>query len=202
MRRTKKEAEQTRADILDAAEILFADHGVKGASLEQIARRAGVTRGAVYWHFRDKSDLLSALRLRYRPPEMDLMESALAEGSPDPMGLLLRACEPCLRGFSQSDSFQRMFLILEQNPPEGGVPPEGDGFGLMVRIMTRAQDQGQLADDLTPFEAALSLSAQFRGLMTDWLMAGRSFDLPAIGTRLVVRHIRSLCRSAGPDAQD
>jgi len=47
VRRTKEEAEQTRDQILDAAEILFFERGVAHTSLEQIARAAGVTRGAV-----------------------------------------------------------------------------------------------------------------------------------------------------------
>ena len=51
MRRTKEQAEQTRVAILEAAERLFLEKGVAQCSLEQIARAAGVTRGAVYWHF-------------------------------------------------------------------------------------------------------------------------------------------------------
>ncbi|WP_165679178.1 TetR family transcriptional regulator, partial [Metapseudomonas otitidis] len=57
MRRTKEEAEKTRADILAAAELLFLENGVAHTSLEQIARAAGVTRGAVYWHFQNKAHL-------------------------------------------------------------------------------------------------------------------------------------------------
>ena len=61
MRRTRKEAEQTRKNILEAALVVFHDKGVSSASLVEIADRAGVTRGAVYWHFRDKQDLYFAL---------------------------------------------------------------------------------------------------------------------------------------------
>ena len=69
MRRTKEEAAQTRAALLDAAEQLFAERGVSRTSLADIAAAAGVTRGAVYWHFRNKSELLDAINsemlLRY-----------------------------------------------------------------------------------------------------------------------------------------
>ncbi|MBY0439824.1 MAG: TetR family transcriptional regulator, partial [Burkholderiales bacterium] len=55
-RRTKDAARATHARILDMAEIEFQRRGVSRTSLTDIARAAGVTRGAVYWHFRDKAD--------------------------------------------------------------------------------------------------------------------------------------------------
>ena len=48
MRRTKEDAQQTRESLLDAAECLFAERGVSRTSLQDIAKAAGVTRGAVY----------------------------------------------------------------------------------------------------------------------------------------------------------
>jgi len=57
-RKTAAEAERTRQRIIEAAAEVFASQGVPDTTLEQIARRAGVTRGAVYWHFKDKQDLL------------------------------------------------------------------------------------------------------------------------------------------------
>ena len=53
VRKTKEEAEQTRKDILNAARIVFHECGVSRSSLEKIAKAAGVTRGAIYWHFKD-----------------------------------------------------------------------------------------------------------------------------------------------------
>jgi TetR/AcrR family acrAB operon transcriptional repressor len=50
-RKTKEEAQETRNAILDAAELVFQEHGVSHTSLAEIAAAAGVTRGAVYWHF-------------------------------------------------------------------------------------------------------------------------------------------------------
>ena len=51
MRRTKAEAEETRNSILRAAERVFFEKGVSNASLDDVAKAAGVTRGAIYWHF-------------------------------------------------------------------------------------------------------------------------------------------------------
>ena len=60
-RRSKAEAAAPRDSLLDAAEHVFFEKGYSRATLEDIARHAGVTRGALYWHFRDKADVLQAM---------------------------------------------------------------------------------------------------------------------------------------------
>ncbi|OKN92428.1 hypothetical protein AM473_004620 [Pseudomonas aeruginosa] len=68
MRRTKEDSEKTRTAILLAAEELFLEKGVSHTSLEQIARAAGVTRGAVYWHFQNKAHLFNEMLNQVRLP--------------------------------------------------------------------------------------------------------------------------------------
>ena len=83
-RRTKEDALATREALLDAAELVFEQRGVSRTSLSDIAKAAGVTRGAVYWHFKDKADLFNAMMERVTLPlETDLGGLRLA---------------PCLRG--------------------------------------------------------------------------------------------------------
>nr|WP_275450703.1 TetR family transcriptional regulator [Salinisphaera shabanensis] len=73
-RRTKNESAQTRETILDAAEIEMQARGVSQTSLDRIARRAQVTRGAIYWHFSDKRALLEAMVSRTHLPLRDLRQ--------------------------------------------------------------------------------------------------------------------------------
>ena len=61
-RKTKAGAALTRDRIVTSARTAFCRAGVANTSLEEIAKDAGVTRGAVYWHFRNKADLFMALR--------------------------------------------------------------------------------------------------------------------------------------------
>lgn len=61
VRKTKEEAEQTRQQIIHAARRVFFERGVSRSTLDEIAKAAGVTRGAVYWHFADKPDLFFAM---------------------------------------------------------------------------------------------------------------------------------------------
>ena len=60
-RRTKEDAQATRTALLDAAERVFQQRGVSRTSLNEIAQAAGVTRGALYWHFKDKAALFNAM---------------------------------------------------------------------------------------------------------------------------------------------
>ena len=88
-RRTKEEAQETRTLILDTAEQVFRDRGVSRTSLAEIAQRAGVTRGAIYWHFQDKADLFTAMCDRATLPLEALMENMADPDQPDPLGLYL-----------------------------------------------------------------------------------------------------------------
>ena len=68
VRRTKADALATRHSLLDAAEHLFQERGVSRTSLNDIATAAGTTRGAIYWHFKDKADLFNAMMERVTLP--------------------------------------------------------------------------------------------------------------------------------------
>jgi AcrR family transcriptional regulator len=59
--RRDERKEETRTDLIAAAAVVFARHGFHGASLDEIAREAGYTTGAIYWHFSGKDDLFLAV---------------------------------------------------------------------------------------------------------------------------------------------
>ncbi|RTL34013.1 MAG: TetR family transcriptional regulator [Rhodocyclaceae bacterium] len=82
VRKTKEEAELTRRHILDAARRVFLECGVARTTLEKVAAAAGVTRGAVYWHFRNKTDLFFAMREQATLPFVDRVVFDEAEADP------------------------------------------------------------------------------------------------------------------------
>ena len=77
-RRTKEDADATRQALLDAAEAVFYAKGVGRASLAEIAQAAGATRGAIYWHFKDKVDLFNAMMDRVTLPLEACPESPIS----------------------------------------------------------------------------------------------------------------------------
>lgn len=92
MKRTREEALQTRQQLLQAALDVFHERGVARASLDEIARTAGVTRGALYWHFRNKEDLFDALCQQHLEEIRCAMAHADPDNNPQAWPLLIEAC--------------------------------------------------------------------------------------------------------------
>jgi TetR/AcrR family acrAB operon transcriptional repressor len=111
-RQTKEQAELTREAVLDAATEVFFKRGVARSSLEEVARAAGVTRGAIYWHFRDKLDLFAAIEERLRvPQEAQLIE--LTRSAPrDALAELERAIMKHLNALAASKTMQVQMTVL------------------------------------------------------------------------------------------
>ena len=61
----QRNAELTRQRLIEAARQVFLEHGVSRTTMAHIAAQAGVTRGAVYWHFNNKLDLFRQCGRRY-----------------------------------------------------------------------------------------------------------------------------------------
>lgn len=113
-RRTKEEAAKTRSLILKTAEKLFFQRGVVQTSLQEIAAEAGVTRGAIYWHFRDKADLLWSIADDVFMPHEDLLDRLVASESEDPLKLLHEHATASLDAIVNNPSRRRVYTILTQ----------------------------------------------------------------------------------------
>jgi len=82
MRRTKEDSERTRQHILATAMREFETHGLTRTTLKRIAREAGVSRGAVYWHFANKRQLFQVMRDQVSLPLFDRTEFEGSDGDP------------------------------------------------------------------------------------------------------------------------
>lgn len=82
-RRTKEEAEQTRQLLLDTALTLFAERGISNTSLKDVASAAGLTHGALYWHFKNRTNLVEALYDECRFPIDDIFIDQLQSARQD-----------------------------------------------------------------------------------------------------------------------
>ena len=87
-RKTKEEALETRNLILDTAQKVFYSKGVAHTSLNDIARAAGVTRGAIYWHFQNKADLFNAMLERVILPIEEFVFKINEQSIEDPIEYL------------------------------------------------------------------------------------------------------------------
>lgn len=83
MKRTKDDAELTRKNLLEIAFKELISSGFENTGLEAIAEKAGVTRGAVYWHFKNKDDLLDSI-IEYKDLESMTLASEIFNSDHEP----------------------------------------------------------------------------------------------------------------------
>lgn len=93
VRRTKEEAQETRSQILEAAEKAFYERGVARTTLADIATLAGVTRGAIYWHFSNKADLVQAMLDTLQEPLDEMAKASESEDKARSLGLHAQAAD-------------------------------------------------------------------------------------------------------------
>ncbi|WP_052063440.1 TetR family transcriptional regulator [Nitrincola sp. A-D6] len=115
-RRTKEEAEQTRRTLLSSAMALYAERGVNRVSLKEISAACGVTHGALYWHFRNRDDLLQQLYLiSGHPFELQYIEQRQS-AKQDPVQALHDYLLGVVRAYVEQESYRRAYRIFFTNP--------------------------------------------------------------------------------------
>lgn len=193
-RKTKAEALETRRLILDTAECVFRKQGVSHTSLNDIAAAAGVTRGAIYGHFRNKVDLFNQMYERVHTPIQTLAEESANPEEPDPLGQLHNLLVTVLRQTVIDPHQQRvldiLFLRCEHIECMGPIIElhnqyYRDAVCRTQRTLDNAIQRGQLQAGLDTRTASLAVHAWIRGLLTNWLFAPDLFDLDNQAEQLV-----------------
>ncbi|WAJ38441.1 TetR family transcriptional regulator [Pseudomonas sp. GOM7] len=185
MRRTKEDAEKTRIAILNAAEQLFLERGVAHTSLEQIAREAGVTRGAVYWHFQNKAHLFHEMLNQVRLPLEPLAEQLAAVDGMASLQLLRDLCVEAMANLVFDEKRRRILTVLlrrcEFTEELREAEERHEAFvnqfiDLCEQQFALPAVQAQLRPGITPRLASRALHAMLVGLFSDWLRDPTLFD--------------------------
>jgi TetR/AcrR family acrAB operon transcriptional repressor len=192
VRRTKEDALATRCSLLDSAELLFQAHGVSRTSLNDIAQAAGTTRGAIYWHFKDKADLFNAMMERVTLP----MENALLlpDDAPelDPVRHMRAAVLHALRRMATDAQTRRVFEVATHKVEyvdelsavrERHLSVRGDCLARMEQDLRLAAKRRGHSLPIPAASAAHGLHALIDGLIQNWLLKPGVFDLVTTGQR-------------------
>ena len=201
VRKTKEDALATRDSILDAAEQLFVSHGISRTTLQHIATAAGLTRGAIYWHFEDKAALFNALMERAKMPLESALQLLDKEDPTDPLGDM-REYIVCVFRLTVDDlrarrAFEIATLKMEFVEEMNAVRRRrAEMTGLwMQKLEGRVRigiEHGLLKPDVDPKVVALGLFALLDGVLRAWLLDPQSFDLVKVGGQIVDTHLEGL----------
>ncbi|MDO9113788.1 MAG: TetR family transcriptional regulator [Polaromonas sp.] len=212
VRRTKEEALVTRHTLLDAAEHLFQAQGVSRTSLQDIARRAGATRGAVYWHFKDKADLFNAMMERVTLPLEQSFQNQLGHeeqegqeeaprGYADPLARIRNGVAAALLRIASDPQTRRVFEVATHKVEYVGelqalrlrhLKSRSDFVAQVERGLQAAARHHARELPVPAAAAAQGLHAIIDGLIQSWLLESADFDLVSLGRDVVEVYLRGL----------
>ena len=204
-RRTKAEAQATRDHLLDTAEHVFLRHGVSRTSLNDIAQAAGVTRGAIYWHFTDKADLFNAMMERVTLPMEQSVERASDPSQGDPLAQVRRSVVDALRRTATEPQVQRVFEIATHKVEyidelsgvrERHLAVRNTCLSQVQRCLVRARQEGRVTRRMSARSMAIGLHALIDGLIQNWMLDPRAFDLVQVGKQVLDAYLAGLAAPA------
>jgi AcrR family transcriptional regulator len=180
-RRKRADGELSRERILDAATEIAAERGYEGASIALVSKKCGLPASSIYWHFKDKDDLIAAVIERSFANWLTAWQFPDEGDAPDRMtGMAMQIAKALL----DSPDFIRLglMLALERRPVEARARA--------MFLQARAQAYGQLIDvirELTPaltdvqtHQLATYALAGADGLFIAKEIGGDSIDLVAL----------------------
>lgn len=194
MRRTKEDAEQTKEAILNGAIGLFSSKGVEATSLDEIARAANVTRGAIYWHFNNKIEIFDALHARLYEPLASMIMTDLENDHPEPIEQLKDLCIQCLLDLEDDEiKKQALSLFLFQCTYSGDLvvyrekhrDAKSKSLKLFEKYFDRAKQKGTIPNTADPELLTLSVHCYMKGVLFEYLTNPKGFDIRKKGVALL-----------------
>ena len=201
VKKTRDAALATRESLLKAALQVFRERGVAHTRLVDVAQRAGVTRGAIYWHFKDKAERFQAVCERGTMPVEALLAEAGQSPQRDPLATVRELALMALTQLAQHADTQAMFEVIfhkcEFTDELAGVMAknEADRHACLThvqKLFDQAVACGQLPAHTDTLLAAHGLHAYMVGLMHEWVLSPQAYDLTLCAAPLIDCYLSGL----------
>jgi AcrR family transcriptional regulator len=197
-RRRQTQAErraQTRARLLKAAGTVFARHGYERATLDEVARQAGVSKGAVYYNFASKEELFLALLEERLVARLGDVERAFDEAGPPPRASAA-AADRFLAGLERNPRWPPLFLefvsYCARDPARRIHFAERflrSARRILARLIAERYDELGVDPPLAASELAICVDALTNGMLIE-----RLFDPDSVPPDLLGKAIALLTR--------
>lgn len=180
---TRKMSSRSRKQqILSAAMTVFADKGFEGATMDDIVAEAGLSKGGLYWHFKSKDDIITAILKAFFDDEMVTLKSAInEEGSAETRlrELAEHTGQEMARAFGLMPIALEFYAVAARQAEVRSFV--SDYFRTyhegLVQLLQQGIDAGEFRD-LDVDEVATALIATFEGLAILWTVNPEAIDLP------------------------
>ena len=201
MRKTKTEAQKTRQYLLDAALEVFWRDGVTRASLQAIAQEAGVTRGALYWHFKNKEDLFETLFEQQYADFFAAFNDQTLRDNQDVWTHLQHNLTTMFETLATRESKHKycnvMFSKCEQTAGNETITELACRYHRLFQkqiayALQLSREQGRLPENTDIELAAIYLESSLVGLIKIWIDEPERFDLIAKSKRVIAANMRVL----------
>jgi TetR/AcrR family acrAB operon transcriptional repressor len=199
VRKTKEEAEKTRKDIIESARQVFHRHGVTRSTCEKIAKEAGVTRGAIYWHFQDKAEIFLAMRADVFAPMIERTDAILfSEAFDNPLDAIEGSLKEFFRVLDDCHVVREVFEIMISrceyvdefsSIQEEVGRPAYHFLEKIERVYLRAAEKGFLHAAIAPQAAARDTWAFTSGLLHLLLGCQKDTDLEKRIPEMITTHM-------------
>lgn len=185
MKRTKEEAAVTRVTLLKTALSVFSAKGYAATTLDDVAKAAKVTRGAIYWHFKSKADLYNTLVQEFSARGAVVVQEAVAEGGTliDILRrIFVRVCT-LIEEDKETRAVMELTLFKTGLDPElqPGRKKQIEAGNALLKGITEAMSQGiaqgVLRSDIAAADMARAFIAFENGAIQLWLLTPKSFSL-------------------------
>ena len=201
MRKTKTEAQKTRQHLLDAALEVFWRDGVTRASLQAIAQEAGVTRGALYWHFKNKEDLFETLFEQQYADFFAAFNDQTLRDNQDVWTHLQHNLTTMFETLATRESKHKfcnvMFSKCEQTAGNETITELACRYHRLFQkqiayALQLSREQGRLPENTDIELAAIYLESSLVGLIKIWIDEPERFDLMEKSKRVIAANMQAL----------
>jgi len=203
-RKTKEEAEKTKQRILDEALKVFSKKGFMRTTLNDIATEADVTRGAVYWHFKDKTELFIALAEKIEKTA-GLEFNKIIRLSIRSLDDIKTAIMIYMNTFHENKNYCSFYeMVRYKTEWIQGLEPvlirNRRVMNQIIRVLTKnfklLKMRNKVRDDLDPNRAAIAVYAFMAGLVEIWFFDKETFSIKDDASGMIDDFLKSMAPSS------
>lgn len=186
--------QDTRERILESAARVFGRKGFQRATLDEVASDAGMTKGAIYWHFKSKNDLFFALLdhnfQQHTGPLMSEVENAVRRAEQgDAEGGLREMFRSGLRRCTEDANWPQLYVecVAHTRDPEVRarfMEVYQKVWAMSAELTKTFQAKGLSNEENDPEVAAIFWTALFDGLILAWLIHQDRMDLDVLAEKI------------------